>query len=265
VPTSDTGHSDRWREGLGYEVSFWQRSVRTRGAEWPEDFVRRVASEQQVTDPLLLECLRRFETGKVTVLDVGAVPISLVGTSAPSREINLTATDPLAAEYAGLLADAGITPPVPTELCHGERLLERFARDSFDVAYARNSLDHSYDPQLIVENMVSVVRPGGFVILRHKANEGERESYSGLHQWNFDVESGRLVIWNARGRSDVLSTVTAPTLQWTHRNRSGWVVSVIKRDAGGGGRYGRAARRLRFVLDWGLRSQFQHGFAESNS
>ncbi len=37
-------------------------------------------------------------------------------------------------------------PPVCTWACDSEELTTRFERDYFDVVYARNTLDHSYEP-----------------------------------------------------------------------------------------------------------------------
>jgi SAM-dependent methyltransferase len=219
---------DRWAAGLSYEVSFWQRFLETKGAEWPDYFVNLVADEHPVSDPIVLECIRRLASPSVSVLDVGAGPVSLVGTSAGGTTIRLTAVDPLADEYAELLAGAGIVPYVRTETCQGERLLERFQPGAFDLSFARNCVDHSYDPMLVIENMLTVVRPGGFVVLKHLRNEGEREGYSGLHQWNFDLQRGRLLLWDRSSRRDVDSNLTTPALSWFGHDGDGWIVCVFQ-------------------------------------
>jgi SAM-dependent methyltransferase len=240
----------RWDAGLDYEVTFWERWLETQGAEWPEDFARRVADVQPVTDGLLLECLSRLEVDPIAVLDVGAGPISLVGTLAPGKTIRLTAVDPLAEKYARLLSNAGIHPRVPTERCDGERLLEKFERGSFDVAYARNCVDHSYDPILVIESMLGVVRPGGFVVLEHWANEGERENYSGLHQWNFDLKHGKLLLWNASSRRDVGSSLQTPALAWFNRDHDGWLVCVFQRATQRGRGFRWFAKSVLFRAGW---------------
>jgi SAM-dependent methyltransferase len=80
---------------------------------------------------------------------------------------------------------------VPTQACEGERLLERFGPDTFDVAYARNAIDHVVDPRRVIENMVGIVRSRGYVVLRHTRNEALNHDYGQLHQWNFDERNGR--------------------------------------------------------------------------
>jgi len=166
---------DTWSDGLSDEEMFWGRYLSTGGDLWPDDFALRLG--QRTLGRVELECLRRLPDGAVRIVDVGAGPLTTLGSDHPSKSIEIVAVDPLAERYDELLAAARIEPPVRTQPCHGEKLLERFGPDSFDLAHARNSLDHSYDPIAVVDNMLAVVRPGGFVILHHWANEGERESY----------------------------------------------------------------------------------------
>lgn len=75
-----------------------------------------------------------------------------------------------------------------------ERLADAFGENSFDLVYARNCLDHGYDPMLAIQQMLKVVRVGGVVLFEHGVNEGERQGYQGLHQWNFCVSDDRFVI-----------------------------------------------------------------------
>jgi 2-polyprenyl-3-methyl-5-hydroxy-6-metoxy-1,4-benzoquinol methylase len=90
--------------------------------------------------------------------------------------------------------------------------VEHFGSRRFDIAYAVNSLDHSADPFTIISNMAAVVRPGGIVLLRHKRNEGESARYGGLHQWNFDVVDGSLLLWNNAVEVDVGSALEGRAL-----------------------------------------------------
>ena len=103
-------------------------------------------------------------------------------------------------------------PPIRTIRVAGEALLEHFGSGIFDIACATNSLDHSADPLTIISNMVAVVRTNGIVLLRHNRNEGERARYEGLHQWNFDVADGRLLLWNNAVRVDVGSALDGRAL-----------------------------------------------------
>jgi nitrite reductase/ring-hydroxylating ferredoxin subunit len=51
--------------------------------------------------------------------------------------------------------------------------------------------------------MLGVVKPGRYVYLWHVANEGARECYTGLHQWNFDIRKGEFVVDDGRKSQSV--------------------------------------------------------------
>jgi SAM-dependent methyltransferase len=194
-----------WRARRRSEVDFWHDwLVGAPGTEqWASDRKSRLDPETEIRDPLVREELERNPAPAISVLDVGAGPLTSLGYRYPGKTLTIVPVDPLADEYERLLRDAGLEPPVRTISVAGEDLLEHFGSRTFDVAYADNSLDHSADPLAIISNMVALVRPGGAVILRHKRNEGESARYGGLHQWNFDAVGNNLIVWNSAGRVDV--------------------------------------------------------------
>ncbi|HEX2291886.1 MAG TPA: class I SAM-dependent methyltransferase [Gaiellaceae bacterium] len=194
---------ERWSRAIPYESSFWEDWLETHAFGDEEQYRARLDPEAPVTDGPLVRCLDAIPDAEIRVLDVGAGPLTTVGKTFRGRRLSVTAVDPLAADYDRLLERAGVVPPVRTVEAHGERLLERFEPGSFDVAFAANALDHCYDPALVVRNMLEVVEPGRFVVLLHHRNEAEAKGYLGLHQWNFDVQDGRFVIWNRDSRVDV--------------------------------------------------------------
>jgi SAM-dependent methyltransferase len=186
-----------WRShGRRDEVDFWAAWLETKGSRWPEDFARRVAPDPLIEDPLVTAWLDGLEQQDVRIIDVGAGPVTKLGVRYPGKHVTVVPVDPLAVQYEKLLKRYGIVPPVATVEAHGEELLRHFPSRSFDVAYAVNSLDHSYDPLRIVVNMVELISRDGVVLLRHAQNEGEHQRYCGLHQWNFDADGGDLVVWN---------------------------------------------------------------------
>lgn len=194
-------------DGWDSEIAFWRGWITTRGDRWPDDYARRMDPESEVQDPLIIACVEATDHEPVEVLDVGAGPVSIVGSRCGERVLKITAVDPLAEAYEGLFADAGIRPPVLTVKGCGEDLSEQFEPGTFDVAFASNALDHATDPALCVRNMAQVVRPGGFVVLRHFRHEGETRGYGGLHGWNFDCVDGDLHVW---GRDGEAVDVTGP-------------------------------------------------------
>jgi SAM-dependent methyltransferase len=182
-----------WETGLPHELGFWRGALRENGVHWHAEQFRFRTDPSAPLQPELCALLADAPA-HVRILDVGAGPLTMVGKSWPGREVEITAVDPLADEYDKILAENGITPPARTTVAEGEKLDARFAPDTFDMAYASNSLDHCKDPLVTIKQMLRVVKPGGWVYLWHFANEGIAERYSGLHQWNFDVSNGTFSI-----------------------------------------------------------------------
>jgi SAM-dependent methyltransferase len=221
-----------WRgKGVDHEVDFWTRWFTTKGLHWPDDYRRRLDPNAVLDEPLIVDRLADLGD-EIAILDVGAGPLTVLGKTYPGKALKITPVDALAREYDRLLETFGIEPPVRTRYCPGERLLAEFRQGEFDLAYARNSVDHSYDPGAIVHNMVQLVRPGGYVVLRHVRREGEHMKYSGFHQWNLDIEDGHLVLWNRVKKRD-LTAELAPeaSVEAFADDAEGedWVVAVIRR------------------------------------
>jgi SAM-dependent methyltransferase len=187
-----------WRSRTSSEVDFWAGwLVGAPGTEqWASDREARLDPDTTIRDPLVRAELERNPAEEVSILDVGAGPVTRLGYRYPGKKLTIVPVDPLADEYDRLLRDAKLDPPIRTVRVAGEALAEHFGSRRFDIAYATNSLDHSADPLTIISNMGAVVRAGGVVLLRHKRNEGDSARYGGLHQWNFDVVDDGLVIWN---------------------------------------------------------------------
>jgi SAM-dependent methyltransferase len=207
-----------WRARRSNEVDFWAAwLVGAPGTEqWASDRKSRLDPNTQITDPLVRAELERNPAADISIIDVGAGPVTSLGYRYPDKTLTIVPVDPLADEYERLLSEAGLDPPIRTSSVAGEELLEHFGPRRFDIAYAVNSLDHSADPFTIISNMVAVVRAGGVVLLRHKRNEGESARYGGLHQWNFDVVGDSLLVWNNAVEVDVGSALEgrAVTTAW---------------------------------------------------
>ena len=191
------------RRGWEDEVAFWDHWLETRGFNWPEDYARKTDPRARVLIPrrFLPPTARhasRFLPGRrprISILDVGSGPLSIVGTRLPGVEVELLPVDPLAERYRELLARHGVTAPVESRPCAAESLADELGEARFDVVYCQNALDHTADPLAGLDQMTRVVRPGCWVVLKHTLDEGETESYVGLHDWNFNLDGDRFVIW----------------------------------------------------------------------
>ena len=166
-------------------------------------------ARRQLLDPELPfpeelnDVVSRIPHKHVRMLEVGAGPITTIGRRHPTHEIELVPTDVLADHYRRMLALRGIKPQVPTIRADAENLSAFFANETFDLIYAGNCLDHMASPMNAVEEMLKVTRPGGWIVLHHFEDEGMKQGYLGLHQWNVSGRDGHLVLWTPAETIDV--------------------------------------------------------------
>ncbi len=200
--------SETWADNLSEELSFWRSALMDPGPEG--EMQRSRATERAVWNELRARVHR--SDGTVRMLDVGSGPLTTLGTLWPDRSVEVVAVDPLADAYNALLDELGITPPVRTLPLRGEELLDHLEPGSFDVVHAANSLDHTADPVLALQQMLGVTRPGGTICLLHHVDVGVLEGYHGLHQWNLRPNGLHdMLIWS-RDRSALLSDLAPGSL-----------------------------------------------------
>jgi SAM-dependent methyltransferase len=176
---------EQWSRGIESELAFWKRWLETKGLSWPGDYAWRTNPNAELQRSITSH-LGGFSGGPLRVLDVGAGPMTTVGKKFLGAPIELTAVDALADAYDQLDFPPGL-PLVRTQKCDNELLSVTFDPDSFDVVFARNTLDHGYDPVLAIKEMIKVAKPGGLIVTEHLANEALAEKWQGFHQWNFHV------------------------------------------------------------------------------
>jgi SAM-dependent methyltransferase len=198
----------RWSDGRSVEVAFWDNWLRTHGREWSEEeFAYRIDPDTEINIGPIVNFLKQNLAEDISILDVGAGPVTSLGKNFPGKRIHITATDPLADEYNRLLELSELVAPVRTLQCEGEHLLDLFAPGTFDIAYSHNALDHCYNPLHVIQNMIALVKSDGLVFLQHAKNEAIRQQGFGMHLWNFDIRGGSLVLWNESQLVDVTSYV----------------------------------------------------------
>ena len=195
----------KWKAGWGLEMGFWETYFSTKGGQWADGYKRRLDPNLPL-QPRPAALIPDAST-RTLILDVGAGPLTYLGKTLGERHLDIIAVDPLAAQYDSILIKHGIEPIVRTQLLAAERLTDKFPENTFDLVFARNCIDHSYNPEQAILQMIEVVRSGGYVLLEHRVNEGERERYQGLHQWDFFVsEDGDFMLG-----SQLLDTINVTT------------------------------------------------------
>lgn len=208
-----------WESGLVEENDFWTKALSDPARNWDiSEFKERTNPDFEL-QPELRALIPAPEGATVRILDVGAGPLTRIGKKWPGRKLEIIATDPLAEKYNNLVARLKVPLLAPVTVAHAEKLTETFPKNIFDLAYASNCLDHSYDPVLAIRQMVEVVKPGHCAYLWHFANVGKAECYTGLHQWNFYRASGEFVVSDGRKNYSLnkelagIATVESETIQ----------------------------------------------------
>ena len=184
-----------WAGGIAAELRFWDDQIKTGGGRWRESFQLRIGPDPPL-DQRLESLVRDMGLNAVDILDVGAGPVTSVGTASEYCRPRVRAVDPLARPYARMLNAANIAPAVETEFAPAETLSYLLPPHSFDIVHCRNALDHAVNPLLGILQMLCMLRPGGVVYLSHHSNAGDRAGYTGMQQFNFYVKGNRLFVAN---------------------------------------------------------------------
>ncbi len=173
-----------WKGGIKSEIRFWDEYFRTKGLQWADSYGNRFDPNFPL-QPRPVALLP--PQTKVHILDVGAGPLTYLGKKSKGKCIKITAVDPLADEYNRILDKYQIRPLVRTERLAAEKLAKSFPSNTFDLVFARNCLDHAYDPESAILQLINVVTRDCYVLLEHRPNEAENQQYSAMHQWNFSL------------------------------------------------------------------------------
>jgi SAM-dependent methyltransferase len=226
-PTAGTPQ-EAWRAAIDGEVAFWRVYFETKGERYPGSYAERTDPDLPL-DPDIAALIDAPHGATVRLLDVGAGPLTFLGRTHPGWTIEITAVDALGEQYAALIDEFGVTPPVTTRACESEKLTTLLPRDAFDLVAARNTLDHSYDPVLAISEMARCAKPGAPLLLIHHRNTAEDEQYHGMHQWNFEATDTTLVVWRPGTRTDVVDALDG-LVEFDRRRVDGaWEHVVLRR------------------------------------
>ncbi|MBY0404437.1 MAG: methyltransferase domain-containing protein, partial [Cyanobacteria bacterium] len=173
--------------GYQFEFHYWRAVLSLEFGEGQERILDRLIPDRMVhVYPRevisYLQAMTESLGRKPKVLDVGSGPVSIFGYGVQNNLIDLNAVDPLATQYIEVLDKLGYSLKHSLIKGFGEELSVLFGSDAFDLVWTENAIDHSISPSKVLEEMVKVVRPGGYVFLKCWTREGTFEEWSGLHQ-----------------------------------------------------------------------------------
>jgi SAM-dependent methyltransferase len=189
-----TSLKQNWERGQDVERAYWGNFITTMlPQQLHEDyFDERVDGRLKFQHQSLIE---HVVSSPVRIIDVGAGPVTHVGTWHPSKKIEVTAIDPLAEFYGELLSEFDVTPVTPTIPGTAEHLDQLFAPDTFDFAFSRNAIEHCSDPLTALSQVFSVLKSGCYFCLCGNSNESAKQNYQGSHLWNLEVREGVPILW----------------------------------------------------------------------
>jgi 2-polyprenyl-3-methyl-5-hydroxy-6-metoxy-1,4-benzoquinol methylase len=195
--------AEKWSKGVPSELKFWQDWFQTKGGQWKEEYRARLDPKTPF-NKAVENAIRHTDSRELEILDVGAGPITSLGYVSEKFDVRITATDALADLYSIVMQQAGVTPPVRTQKCFAEKLLDQFGSRRFHVCHSRNALDHCVDPRSAILAMVQLLRPNGLMYVTVFENEAENARYSGLHSWNFDAdENNNFILWRGAEKYNI--------------------------------------------------------------
>jgi SAM-dependent methyltransferase len=189
-----------WSVNLDSEIAHWERVLREREVRRDNS-----APTYKVLRPSALALMQIVPTNDeiVRILDVGSGPLSGLGPT-QENDVEVTYADALAQQYNELLFKYGFPPTFPRiKAVSGEQLSAFFGRDVFHWVNCANALDHFADPATAFREMLIVCKGGGVVTITSNENEGEREAYNGLHQWNLFANDDGIWLWSRSTSSPI--------------------------------------------------------------
>ena len=202
---SEAAVAETWSKGKAQELEFW-RMVATNTPPCPPDYHAEMLARCNPAaeiHPSFIASIVTAPLDQAILVDVAAGPVSSLGWCHNGQRLNVVPIDALAAEYGAILAEAGLTPPIPTRVGHAEDLASLFPPASVDFAHMRNALDHCYDPMKVLRGAMTILKPGASFRVHTIVNEAVIEGYMGFHQWNIERRGERLMIWRPGTEIDV--------------------------------------------------------------
>jgi SAM-dependent methyltransferase len=165
-------------------------------AAWRLDPASNFAQREYLVDHLRVHAPPGAE---ISLLDVGAGPMTFLPKAWVTRTVQITAIDPLAEKYADLLRQGSVTAPVPTTRGRAEALRDTFTENQFDCVFTRNAFEQFADPLLGLRQMLAVVKPGRWVLV---LQEGARDAAQ-LRRgpWVLREEDDELLMSAGEGKS----------------------------------------------------------------
>jgi SAM-dependent methyltransferase len=180
------------------EIDFWDKELSLHG-QFFEDIVNRSDPNRsgKVFPTELFPFIQKIhhEKGhKPIVLDAGSGPLSMLAYAEQQGLIDLVAADPLAGVYLKQLKKYGYAANSYLINSPCEKINNFFTNETFDIVWMRNAIDHAADPHEVFQKLVSVMQPGGYLLISgytfESSFERKMNNQIGLHKHDIFIETG---------------------------------------------------------------------------
>lgn len=220
----------QWIKGIPYEVAFWESYYGNRRRRSDLFSWSLYGKECELDNFDMSRFMERHAVDSALVLDVGCALSYAFGTKLDGRDMTVDFVDPLAVFYNSILDRHKIDRP-RIKFGMVESLGASYPENSVTFIHIRNALDHCADPMAGILQAVDCLEPGGMLYINHFRNEAMREGYRGFHQYNIDIDGGRLVIWNKTSCIDVAARLEGFATVQPSVTGEGRIVAVIEKTA----------------------------------
>jgi SAM-dependent methyltransferase len=216
--------SKNWEDGVKEEIRFWENYLKDNPNDWrlnPNLFLQHEIVNLLHVSPIL-------NHDSVSILDVGAGPLTTLGKVCFDFHFKITPVDVLAEDYDNILSRLKIVPLIRTIKGRVEDLDIIFGLNTFELVYMQNALDHCEDPIAGLKAMINVIKEECYIFLQHFINVAENEDYSGLHKWNLCAENNQFIIWNNTSKYNI-NDIFKRSVNITMLEEDGWLAVKLKK------------------------------------
>lgn len=177
-------YKKRWQRGTNNTLRFYKAKL-----PWKAKQFNRELFLPSYFEPLI------GNKKDVKIAELGSGMFCTIGSLYKSARVTVYPSDALAKQFNQILKEGGVTPLIPVVYEDMENLSH--PDNFFDIVHCANALDHTQNPIKALQEMYRILKPGGYIYLRHFPNVGERENYAGLHMWNLCIDGDKgFTIWN---------------------------------------------------------------------
>jgi SAM-dependent methyltransferase len=214
------------------EISFWKNHIEQKD-RFKSRLINLLNKEKRKKEfpRIILKISKQIKTKPLETLEIGSGPTSGLAWGVDRGLVNVFAIDPLAEEYKKILKKNKINYPIIPRKIEGEKINKYFKKNSFEITYSRNSLDHVKNPKKVFKNMINLTKSGGYIILEFRKNEGTHAKWTGLHNHNLDLEDKNIsLLTNGKRKKFLKSNKLKFEESFSEGNKIGdWKMIVFRK------------------------------------